>query len=157
MHVRPSPYRTQPALSVVICTTRPACYAALLQSLAEQTEPNYEVITIDDRAPLTWCRNQGLSVARGAVVSVIDDDTLLPPGWVAGVLGAFQRHPHALGVSGPAIIPASHRANRQLFRYHLLHTWYAHLFLDGNRVPGHICRSGAPTTCSANESCTYEG
>lgn len=156
MDIRPSPH-DPPLASVLVCTTRPESYAALVASLAHQTEVNYELITIPELGPLAALRNQGLRVARAPVVCVIDDDTVLPPGWLAGVLDTLRRHPEAVGVSGPAIIPPAWRIHRALFRHRGLQHLYTFLFLDGNRIPGTISRAGAPTTCAAEATCAYEG
>ena len=139
-----------------MCTTRRESYQALVTSLARQTEDNYELLTIPERGPLAALRNQGLRAAHAPVVCFIDDDTICPPTWLSGVLDAFRR-PAVVGVSGPAIITDYWRRNRHLFRYPALLDLYGRLFLDGNCVPGHLCRSGAPTTVSADTTCTYEG
>ena len=139
------------------CTTRPESYGAFLASLKRQTEGRYELITIDDLGPLAALRNHGLRLAVAPVVCFLDDDTVLPPTWLRAVLDAFRQHPEAAGVSGPAIITAYWRGNRDLFRYPLLLRGYQHLFLDGNRRPGHITRAGAATTLACDEDCTYTG
>lgn len=146
-----------PKASLVICTTRPDAYATLMRSLHDQTEQDFEVITIDERGPLARLRNQGVARAQASVVCVIDDDTVCPPGWLAGVLDTFRRYPDVVGVSGPAIIPGEFRSNRQLFRSQLLTWGYERLFVDHPNVPGHVSQSGAVTLASASPTCAYEG
>ena len=148
-----------PSASIIVCTTRPESYQALVASLQRQTEQAYELITIRERGPLAALRNDGLRRVHAPVVCVIDDDTVCPPTWLAGLLRVFEQHPEVVGVSGPAIIPAHWRANRHLFRYPWLTRLYTACFLDRDRRqrPGTVCRSGAVTLVSADADCTYEG
>ena len=143
--------------SVIIPTYgRPDSYAACVASLQRQTEVAYELIPIRERAPLVWCRNEGLRRATAPVVCFIDDDVVCPPGWLAGVLDAF-RAARVVGVSGPAIITPYFRYHRDLFRYrHLkrLHDW---CFVDNPQQPGHLTCAGTYTTAAADEDCTYDG
>ena len=156
MYVRPSPTGA-PRASIILCTTRADSYATCVASLDAQTEVNYELITLDEIGPLARIRNQGLRAATAPVVCFIDDDTVVPPTWLRGVLAGFERGPRIVGVSGPAIIPLAARHHRDLFRYRQLLQLYRCLFLDGDHQPGSISRAGAAATSSADEDCNYEG
>ena len=46
-------------------------------------------------------RNAGLSVARGEVVALVDDDELPPPGYLRCAVELLEKHPEAAGVGGP--------------------------------------------------------
>ncbi len=56
--------------------------------------------------------NQGLALARGNNILLLNNDTVVPPGWLERMLSVFDRHPEAglVGpmsnyVSGPQLIP----------------------------------------------------
>jgi GT2 family glycosyltransferase/Flp pilus assembly protein TadD/FMN phosphatase YigB (HAD superfamily)/glycosyltransferase involved in cell wall biosynthesis len=44
--------------------------------------------------------NQGLAIARGSFVLMLNNDTVVTPGWLAGMLAVFEAHPRA-GIAGP--------------------------------------------------------
>lgn len=147
-----------PKVSVIVCTwNRPESLARCLASLKQQTEQRYELIFRPERGPLAAIRNRGLSAARGPVVCFIDDDTVCPPRWLAGVLEGFRRGADVIGVSGPAIIPDTSRRHRDIFRFPWLKYLYDKVFLDHVDRPGHLCQSGAVTTASADPSNRYTG
>ncbi len=52
---------------------------------------------------LPRARNVGIERARGDCLFFVDDDTELPPGYVAAALDAFKRHPEAVGLTGTAV------------------------------------------------------
>lgn len=146
--------------SIVVCTyQRPEALKACLRSLESQTWRNHEVIIRSEKGPLCEVRNRGLQQAKGGVVCFVDDDTVMPSGWLEGVMGVFQRRADVVGVSGPAIITPYWRKNRDIFRHPILLRWYTRLFMDMDRSeePGRLCQSGAVTTASADATCRYEG
>ena len=52
---------------------------------------------------LVRARRAGLAAAGGDLIASIDADTLLPEGWLAAVLDAFDRDPSLAALSGPLI------------------------------------------------------
>jgi GT2 family glycosyltransferase len=110
----------QPLFSVVIPNWNGAHYLpACLDTLREQTYPNVEIIVADnastdgsldllrDQYPdvrivalpenrgFTGACNAGMGAARGDYIALLNNDTEVDPGWVVGVVGAFERHPEA--------------------------------------------------------------
>jgi glycosyltransferase involved in cell wall biosynthesis len=59
----------------------------------------------EPRRGLDWARNRALAEARTAVVAFTDDDALVHPGWVDGLLRAFRDEPEAVIVTG-LVLPA---------------------------------------------------
>ena len=90
------------------------------------------------------------------MVCFIDDDTVCPSTWLAGVLGAFASA-DVVGVTGPAVIPQEYRSHRDLFRYRNLKRFYDWCFVDLPTLPGHLTRSGTFTTAASEATCSYEG
>jgi GT2 family glycosyltransferase len=113
-------------VSVVIPThnRRASLRACLAAALAQELDGGYEVIVVDDastdgtadmlaaefpavrvlrqaanRGPAA-ARNRGIQAARGAFVAFTDDDCRVPPGWLAALLAALERHPRAAGAGG---------------------------------------------------------
>jgi GT2 family glycosyltransferase len=52
-------------------------------------------------APLSSARNRGLGLARAPLVAFVDDDEVVDPGWVAGLLAAFRSDSAPDAVFGP--------------------------------------------------------
>jgi glucosyl-dolichyl phosphate glucuronosyltransferase len=112
-------------LSAIVPThNRPNQLRACLETLRVQdVDPGeFEVIVVDDGSPtemaalvaeaaasgdtemrcerltpvgLNGARNHGASVARGAVLAFLDDDTLVSPGWARALIRAFAEYPCA--------------------------------------------------------------
>lgn len=106
-------------LSVVVCTrNRGADVVAAVRSLLASPHPAFEVVVVDQSsdeatrhalaplladerlryvgsrtAGLSRARNEGLAVARGAVVAMTDDDCEAAPGWLADVAQVFAGDP----------------------------------------------------------------
>ena len=107
-------------MSLVVSTRgRKAELGRLLASLAVQSEPDFELVVVDQNPPgylddvlagsrlglrrttsaagLSLGRNAGLAIARGAIVGFPDDDCWYDPDTVGAVVAAFGRDP-AIGV-----------------------------------------------------------
>ncbi len=130
----------EPRVSVVICTHRRRHYLSqLLTALAALDPQPLETIVVDndpggedcraaveaaglrylceDRRGLDNARNAGLRAARGDVVAFVDDDCVVPPGWLRPLARAFAQ-PSVAAVTGPAFpylldTPARERMERQ--------------------------------------------
>jgi GT2 family glycosyltransferase len=114
-----------PAVTVVVPTRGRAAYLQVtLESLGRQrTETPYEVLVVDDGAgPLTRdvargagvrcishgarrslnaARNTGIEEAAAPLIAFVDDDVLVPPGWVDALLSGAARYPDAEVFGGP--------------------------------------------------------
>jgi O-antigen biosynthesis protein len=115
---------TAPTITIAICTRdRPDALRRCLTAVARLADPVLEVLVIDNascddrtrrvvvefpfarcipepRRGLDWARNRALLEARGDVIAYTDDDVLVHPGWVGGLLRAFREEPTAVGVTG---------------------------------------------------------
>jgi hypothetical protein len=131
-----------PLISVVVCThERPFLLTNCLASLLNLDYPHYEVIVVDN-APRTdetravveelyghvpnlryivepnqgqcWARNSGAVAARGEIIAYTDDDVLVDPHWLIGVLRGFAAADNVGGVNG-LTIPAELDTVEQLW------------------------------------------
>ena len=117
------------AITVAVCTRdRPDDLRRCLDSIASLRTSVAEVLVIDNasaddrtrrvasaspgvryvrepRQGLDWARNRALLEARTPVVAFTDDDVLVHPGWVAGLVHAFAEEPDAVAVTG-LVVPA---------------------------------------------------
>ena len=147
--------RPKKAVSIVICTYgRPESLNETLASLTKQTFKDFEVILLTEKGDLSKLRDTGLKSARGDIVSFIDDDVYCPPTWLEGVTQSFREG--IVGVTGPTIIKASFRANRDVFKYRRLR-WLQDKLFKVPCKPGHLSQTGTPSMESNNESCSYKG
>src|SRR5687767_12997559 len=115
-----------PVVSVVVPTRGRAAYLEVtLDSLLDQrTEAAYEIVVVDDGAPdataavvaarppvryvahgqgrgLNAARNTGLRESRAELVAFVDDDVLVPPGWLDALVEGSRRHARAEAFGGP--------------------------------------------------------
>ena len=117
-----------PELSVVICTLGEARVADTVESVAESAraagsavetlvvwqsadappELDGAVVLTVFPSGLAYARNRGLAAARGTLVAFVDDDEVVDPSWVRGLLDAFGREAGPAGVFGP-IAPRDER------------------------------------------------
>jgi GT2 family glycosyltransferase len=116
---------SDPFVSVVVPTSgRAALLADCLDTLREQdySRERFEVIVVENGphagslSPPDWvrhivlgrpdrngARNAGIRAAVGDPICLIDDDVLLPPGWLRAVVAGSARHPDAGCVGGPVL------------------------------------------------------
>jgi O-antigen biosynthesis protein len=123
-HPEESDDRPAPTVTVAICTRdRPEALRRCLTAVGRLGDPVLEVLVIDNasrddqtaqviaefpfarcvrepRRGLDWARNRALLEARGEVIAYTDDDVLVHPHWVGGLLRAFREEPTAVGVTG---------------------------------------------------------
>jgi glycosyltransferase involved in cell wall biosynthesis len=115
-----------PVVSVVVPTRGRAAYLEVtLDSLLDQrTETPYEVLVVDDGARdatasvvadrpavryvahggergLNAARNTGLRESRADLIAFVDDDVLVPPGWLDALVEGSRKHASADAFGGP--------------------------------------------------------
>ena len=114
-----------PAVTVVVPTRGRAAYLEVtLDSLRRQrTRTPHELLVVDDgatdatpevaerfgvrlirhgeRRSLNAARNTGVREAARAAVAFVDDDVLVPPGWLDALVEGAARHPDAEAFGGP--------------------------------------------------------
>jgi glycosyltransferase involved in cell wall biosynthesis len=113
-------------VSVVVPTRGRAAYLEVtLDSLLDQrTEAAYEIVVVDDGAPdataavvaarpavryathgegrgLNAARNTGLQTSQAELIAFVDDDVLVPPGWLDALVSGSRRHSAAEAFGGP--------------------------------------------------------
>ncbi len=115
-----------PVVSVVVPTRGRAAYLEVtLDSLGRQRGGvPHEILVVDDgagaataavvaarpgvrhvphgsRRGLNVARNTGLRESSAPLVAFVDDDVLVPPGWLEALADGAQRHPEAEAFGGP--------------------------------------------------------
>jgi GT2 family glycosyltransferase len=117
----------EPALSLVVLTSRrPAALRRCLDSFPARPPDGVEVLVVvngegfaprdEQAARRPWlrverlpamnrgaARNRAAALSRGRFVHFLDDDTVLPPGFIDRLLAALARHPDASALGGPNI------------------------------------------------------
>ena len=117
-----------PFVSVVVATRdRPEQLATCLSSLLALHYPQYEIIVVDnapgthatadlvqrlshsapyiryvreDRQGPSWARNRGIMVARGEILAFADDDVIVDPYWLVGLVRGFSIAENVACVTG---------------------------------------------------------
>jgi GT2 family glycosyltransferase len=128
-----------PLVTVVVCTRdRPRSLARCLGALAELHYDPFEVVVVDNapttnetfavvldcseadprvryvrelRPGLSCARNRGLHEARGELIAFTDDDVLVDPRWLDGVVRGFGRSPSVACVTG--LVPSARLENAE--------------------------------------------
>ena len=115
-----------PVVSVVVPTRGRAAYleVTLDSLLAQRTEIPHEILVVDDGAVdataavaaarpgvgyvahgaargLNSARNTGVRESRAPLVAFVDDDVLVPPGWLEALAAGARRHAAAEAFGGP--------------------------------------------------------
>jgi glycosyltransferase involved in cell wall biosynthesis len=115
-----------PVVSVVVPTRGRAAYleVTLDSLLGLRTEAAYEIVVVDDGAPdataavvaarpavryvahgegrgLNAARNTGLQESQAELIAFVDDDVLVPPGWLDALISGSRRHSGAEAFGGP--------------------------------------------------------
>jgi len=122
-----------PLVTVVVATRdRPQSLARCLRALAAVTYAPFEVVIVDNapstretlavvqqrfgqaapvqyvrelRPGVSCARNRGLEEARGELIAFTDDDVVVDPGWLDGVVRGFDRSPSVACVTG--LVPSA--------------------------------------------------
>jgi glycosyltransferase involved in cell wall biosynthesis len=145
----------------------------LLSSLEKQTYRNFEVILViekshqlfvslthhtrhnqvantkllfnnGDQKGLSAARNIGIAAASGEILAFIDDDAVASPGWLEAMVGTYQNHPAAAGVTG-LIEPRWEKENMDWFPQEFLWVFACTGYDDGLVKP---VRNGYGTNMS---------
>ncbi|BBX46114.1 hypothetical protein GCM10009641_80100 [Mycobacterium cookii] len=120
----------QASLTVVICTRdRPESLVRALESLAEQSDPDFEVLVVDNSAQgqvahtvaavrglrlrcchepapgLSRARNRALAEVGSDLIAWIDDDEVADPDWIAWLKRGFA-HPDRPDAVAGLMLPA---------------------------------------------------
>jgi glycosyltransferase involved in cell wall biosynthesis len=115
-----------PVVSVVVPTRGRAAYleVTLDSLLGQRTEIAYEIVVVDDGSAdataavvaarptvryvahregrgLNAARNTGLQESQAELIAFVDDDVLVPSGWVDALVAGSRRHPEAEAFGGP--------------------------------------------------------
>ena len=109
-----------PVVSVVVPTRGRAAYleVTLDSLLAQRAGIEHEIVVVDDgggvpqrpgvryvshpqRRGLNAARNSGIRESRAPLIAFVDDDVLVPPGWLAALVEGAERHPEAEAFGGP--------------------------------------------------------
>jgi GT2 family glycosyltransferase len=157
-----------PTVSLVICTRdRPDDLQACLTSLRDLQRRPQQIIVVDNNPQtdatrqlveaeegieyvlepqpgLSRARNAGIAHSRGDIIVFTDDDVIVHPAWLDGVLQAFEQ-PDVMAVTGP-VLPAELKTEAQvLFQQSQLNCgWGYRPQLFGANFFTHTQRNGAP-------------
>lgn len=158
-----------PPVSVAVCTRdRTEQLKDCLDSLRRLSYPNIEVLVIDNapateatrellqahypefryvrepRPGLDWARNRAIIEASGDILAYTDDDVVVDPLWVDGLVRVFQADPAVMAVTG-LVAPFEMETHTQIlferyggFGRGFRRVWYHLNGVDGRKTSIHI-------------------
>ncbi len=65
------------------------------QALITAAYPEVRLITLPENRGFTGACNAGILAAAGGIVSLLNNDTRVDPGWATALMACFERHPEA--------------------------------------------------------------
>ncbi len=77
-------------------------------------DPRFRYVR-EPRPGLSCARNRGLAEARGEIIAYTDDDVLVDPAWIDGVVRGFERRPDVRCVTGLVAAAALDSASERYF------------------------------------------
>ena len=77
-------------------------------------DPRFRYV-VEPRPGLSCARNRGLAEATGEVIAFTDDDVIVDPSWVSGLLAGFDRRPDVAGVTSLVCTAALHTPAEHYF------------------------------------------
>jgi glycosyltransferase involved in cell wall biosynthesis len=141
----------RPLVSVVVCTrNRPDSVLVTLRSLLDLHYRPFEIVLVDNapsseetrdavlaaygsdprvryvrepRPGLSCARNRGLAEASADIVAFTDDDVMVDPWWLDGIVRGFHAVPDAACVTG--MIATAQLENAEQLYFHLREEWGA--------------------------------
>jgi len=96
-------------------------------------------VLVKPNAPVGAARNLGAKVASGEVLAFIDADTIANPQWLNSVVGAFQRQPGVVGVTGPTLPYDGRVSDMITYRLWTIYLQRLLLYLEMPHVIGFNC------------------
>lgn len=88
---------------VIVIERERGGYRQLKEYLQDVTSFPTTIIYSNQSLGIAKSRNLGANNCRGRIISFVDDDAQLLGDWVGELVGAFSRHPKAIGVTGPSL------------------------------------------------------
>lgn len=125
---------TQPCLETLLKTTDPNLHEIILvdngstdetlEWIEEQRTHHPQLKLFANKKNLGFAagNNRGLQQALGDVIILLNNDTLLPPGWIEPLITPFEEHP-TLGLLGPVTNHIGSFQQITLPGYDTTHTW----------------------------------
>ncbi len=93
--------QTHPALEVIIVDNASSDGS---QALIQRDYAWVKLIELPTNTGFTGACNAGLRAATGEIVSLLNNDTEVDPGWAAAVVDAFARHPEVGSVASKMLL-----------------------------------------------------
>lgn len=120
--------RTGRAVEVIVVDNRPAA-GSPTRAIASAIP---DVLLLDEARPgLSYARNAGFAAATGAIAIAIDDDVVVPAGWLERLLVPFAR-PEVMAVTGHVLpIELQTQSQCQFEAYGGLGKGFSRLEVDG--------------------------
>ncbi|HZF67194.1 MAG TPA: glycosyltransferase [Gemmatirosa sp.] len=169
------PWSALPSWSVVVCTReRPDELRRCLQALLRLEAPAGEILVVDnapstastsgvvaefaaaesphvlrylreDRPGQNWARAAGARAASGEIVAYTDDDVIVDPRWVVGLLAEFVIDRCVGAVTGPALALELETEAQEIFerRGGFVRGWDRRVFESSDMPPAAASRVGA--------------
>jgi glycosyltransferase involved in cell wall biosynthesis len=85
-------------------------------SIFKEKGINLRYVRKPERPSISVARNIGANIAEGQIILFLDSDVILDEKYIEGILGAFMKYPHAIGVQGIEVSRLKEKREDNLFR-----------------------------------------
>jgi len=99
--IKKQTYTDVETILVVECSTR--LFNKISKFIETARIPNVSVLLVSEKRGASFEINLGVKKAKGEIVAILADDTVIPPFWVEKLVKVYMEDTQTVGVTGPIL------------------------------------------------------